>query len=50
MRNCTGTSQFNGYGGQRSGNNGGYGRGYQSANNISNDHCDHSNTVSTNQV
>uniref|UniRef100_A0A3Q7EWA6 Reverse transcriptase Ty1/copia-type domain-containing protein n=1 Tax=Solanum lycopersicum TaxID=4081 RepID=A0A3Q7EWA6_SOLLC len=50
MRNGTGTSQLNGYGGQSSGNTGGYGRGYQSANNISNDHCDHPNTVSTNQV
>uniref|UniRef100_A0A3Q7I0J4 Reverse transcriptase Ty1/copia-type domain-containing protein n=1 Tax=Solanum lycopersicum TaxID=4081 RepID=A0A3Q7I0J4_SOLLC len=49
MRNGTGTSQFNGYGGQSSGNNGGYGRGYQAANNISNDHCDHPNVVSSNQ-
>uniref|UniRef100_A0A3Q7IUG2 Reverse transcriptase Ty1/copia-type domain-containing protein n=1 Tax=Solanum lycopersicum TaxID=4081 RepID=A0A3Q7IUG2_SOLLC len=50
MRNGTGTSQFNGYGGQSLGNNGGYGRGYQAANNISNDHCDHPNAVSNNQV
>ena len=50
MRNGTGTSQFNGYGGQSSGNNGGYGRGFQAANNISNDNCDHPNAMSNNQV
>ena len=50
MRNGTGTSQFNGYGGQSSGNNGGYGRGYQAANNISNDQYDHPSAASSNQM